>query len=109
MPECLVKVGHKYKVKAPGVRDSGHYEVREIRPNKRGQWEVIAKHEHDPHTRIFLDTQFLQEQPKKGKKVIVSEEGELVHSYNDGVELVIEEVSYWPNWGRRGRPAKQAA
>jgi dihydrodipicolinate reductase len=108
-----VEIGKAYKVNSVNCGDK-YYTVKAIKLNQKSErYEVTAKADSDAHSRTFYLEEILVEKERNKKvttaKKIISEEGEVIIDFGEGVQLVMENVSYWPEWGARGRPRKVVA
>lgn len=104
-----VEIGKAYKVNSANCGDK-YFTIKAIKLNQKSErYEVTAKADGDAHSRTFYLEEILVEKEKNKKsslaKRIISTEGELIHDFGD-VQLVMEDVSFWPEWGARGRPRK---
>lgn len=99
-----IRVGEKYKVKAPNA--SGWYVVKEIRmpEDKDKSPEIIVKGK-EAFIRT-LSAEMLIANKKPQQKKIISAGSKEVFDCGDGMKLNVEEITYWPAWGARGRPRK---
>lgn len=104
-----VEVGKAYKINSVNCGDK-YFTIKNIKLNPKSErYEVTAKADGDAHSRTFYLEEILVEKEKNKKtsqaKHIVSTEGEVVIDFGDQ-QLVVENVTYWPEWGKRGRPRK---
>lgn len=102
-----IEVGKEYVVRA--INSDGSYVVNQIR-QRNGTTEIIAKSTkgNEAHSRTFLPEQILKLKEKASKaQNIVSETLEIVNEIN-GYPIGIENITYWPEYKKRGRPRKNA-